>query len=69
MATTINEEDNEKFQRELNNSKYAQYIEWGSGPQAARNQIERDIKKKYLDGKIKKRNLGKDNFEYGTFKR
>ena len=69
MATTINEEDNDKFQRQLSQSSYGKYIEWGAGPKAARNQIERDIKEKYHSGKIKKRNLGKDNFEYGTFKK
>ena len=71
MATTINEEDNDKFQRELSKSSYGKYIEWGAGPKAARNQIERDIKEKYHSGKLKKRNLNpnKDNFEYGTFKK
>ncbi len=69
MAITINEKDNDEFHRKLSQSSYAKTVEWGAPAAAARKQIERDIKEKYHSGKLKKRNLGKDDFEYGTFKR
>ena len=64
MATTINEEDNEKFKRQLSQSSYGKYIEWGAGPKAARRQLEREILENNHKKRIEKR---KPNFEAGTF--
>ena len=75
MAYKIDEDQNRRNQQEIAESAYGQYIEWGAGPEAAKNKNIQAIKEANHAERIKKRNLGTDDyddkkklqFESGTF--